>query len=506
MNLCRYLLENADLQRPALLTPDGAFSYTDLARAASAVAGFLSAKGGKKGDRVLLISENSFFSVAGYLGILQAGLVCVPLARKLSAADIRSIAAGVEARFVLVEQKTLRTVLQELPGAAILCDRRVQGSQGPVQGFEDIQNNTGEPQYVELAPDDLAALMFTSGSTGEPKGVMVSIRNIIANSNSIIEYLSLTSADRIMAVLPFHYCFGASLLHTHLRVGGSVVIDPRFMYPDTVLHRMVETRCTGFAGVPSHYQILLRKSSLRRMKFPHLRYVQQAGGHLAPAFVKALAAALPGTDVFIMYGSTEATARLSYLPPEMVDKKPDSVGKAIPGVTLTVLNEDGAPVRPGELGEVVAEGENIAQGYWRDEQETSKFFRNGRLYTGDMATVDQDGFLYIAARARDFIKCRGERVSCRSIEDLLLECDSVVEAAVIGVPDPVLGEAVKAFVVPLERKETSAETRIREHCRLRLPAQLVPREIVLLDSLPKNSSGKVLKTVLREQTALATAH
>ena len=177
---------------------------------------------------------------------------------------------------------------------------------------------------------------------------MVSHRNIVANTTSIIQYLGLTKEDRIMAVLPFYYCFGTSLLHTHLRVGGSIVIDDRFMFPDKVLNRMQETRCTGFAGVPSHFQILLGRSSLREVRLPSLRCVQQAGGRLAGRFIHELVQALPGAQMFVMYGQTEATARLSYLPPDMLGTKLGSIGKGIPGISLKVLDHEGQPVRPGE--------------------------------------------------------------------------------------------------------------------------------------------------------------
>jgi long-chain acyl-CoA synthetase len=297
--------------------------------------------------------------------------------------------------------------------------------------------------------------------------------------------------------LPFHYCFGASLLHTHLRVGGSIVIDTRFRYPEIVLQRMIDTRCTGFAGVPSHFQILLRSSTLRKKSFPDLRYVQQAGGHLAPTFIRELRETLPATQVFVMYGQTEATARLSYLPPELLDKKLGSIGKGIPGVRLRVLNEAGEEVEPGEVGEIVAEGENVACGYWRHEQESAISFRGGKLYTGDLARVDEDGFIYVVDRAKDFLKCGGQRVSCRQVEEQLLEFDALLEAAVIGVPDGVLGEAVKAFVVPRKPDSNGLEGSLRLFCKQRLPGQLVPREIVVLGALPKNSAGKVLKQNLK---------
>jgi len=379
----------------------------------------------------------------------------------------------------------------------VLVDRPVN-LDAPVVSLPALIDDVRIFQPISQAtiPSDLAALMFTSGSTGRPLGVMVSHGNIRANTESIVEYMELTNRDRVMVVLPFHYCFGTSLLHTHLRVGATLVLDSRFLYPEKVLQRMRETECTGFAGVPSHYQILLEKTSLRKKSFPHLRYVQQAGGHLSRSSVRRLQEALPNTKIFVMYGQTEATARLSYVPPEMLEAKPGSIGRGIPGVKLSVENE-GKQVSPGEVGEIVAEGGNVAQGYWGDPAETARVFRNGRLYTGDMATVDEDGFILIVSRARDFLKCGGKRVSCLQLEQQILECPHLVEVAVIGVPDEVMGEAVKAFVV---RRRDAAITPeyVRHFCKTRLPFQLVPREIVIVKDLPKSDSGKVLKEHLRQ--------
>jgi len=247
------------------------------------------------------------------------------------------------------------------------------------------------------------------------------------------------------------------------------VVDSRFLYPETVLQRMIDTQCTGFAGVPSHFQILLNVSGLRKKALPHLRYVQQAGGHLAPVFVRELREALPGTQVFIMYGQTEATARLSYLPPEFLDTKLGSIGTGIPGVALQVLSESGAPVRPGEVGEIVAQGENVARGYWADPAESETTFRRGALHTGDLATVDEDGFIYVVDRAKDFLKCGGERVSCRQLEDQILASNELLEAAVIGIPDDVLGESVKLFVVPRAGTSEGLTERLHGFCKERLP-------------------------------------
>ena len=500
-NAGAFLLDGKQADRIALELLDRAYSYGELRDAASRIAAYLLQIGGRKGDRVALISDNSFFWVTTYLGALRAGLVCVPLPVTVAPNDLAHILQNTEAQIAFVQSGLTRKFARYFAGVHIVTDREaIPLSRVTSQKtFVDVLSKTPPSldDIVSAGGDDLAALMFTSGSTRTPRGVMVSHGNIIANTESIIQYLHLTERDRIMTVLPFHYCFGTSLLHTHLRAGGSLVIDPRFMYPEKVLERMLETECTGFAGVPSHFQILLRNSSLRKKNFPHLRYVQQAGGHLAPDFIRELRHALPNTEIFVMYGQTEATARLSYLPPEFLDTKLGSIGRGIPGVRLRVVNGAGEDVHPGNVGEIIAEGENVTRGYWRDPEESAVSYRNGKLHTGDLATIDQDGFIYISDRAKDFLKCGGKRISCHQIEDQLLAFGELLEVAVIGVPDEVLGEAVKAFVVPRNGNASGLEERLQGFCKQHVLPQLVPREIVVLQTLPKNSAGKVIKHNLK---------
>jgi long-chain acyl-CoA synthetase len=496
----RYLLDGKDLSRPALLLLGEERSYGELVAGSIAIAGCLVKSGTRAGDRVILLAESNYFWVIAYLGSLLAGLVCVPLPPTIAAEDLAYIVEATEARSAFVQTGLIPRAGPQLRHVSLMSDGQV-GRLLPAgsKNRGDLCAQAAALGLPRIFPDDLAAIMFTSGSTGRPRGVMISHGNIIANTDSIIEYLALTERERLMTVLPFHYCFGTSLLHTHLRVGGSLIIDRRFMFPEKVLERMHDTQCTGFAGVPSHYQILLHRSALKKMSFPHLRYVQQAGGHLAPAFIRELREALPTTQIFIMYGQTEATARLSYLPPDMLRAKEGSIGKGIPAVTLQVLNGSGQPVRPGEIGEIVAEGKNIARGYWRAADETARKFHNRKLYTGDLATVDEDGFIWIVDRASDFLKCGGKRVSCRAIEEVLLGSDSLLEAAVVGVPDDVLGEAFKAFVVPRRKGATNVEQELREFCRSHMPLQVRPKQIVILDSLPKNDAGKVMKSLLKRE-------
>ena len=498
-NVAEFLLERKDPNRISLRFPKANHSYGELQRRSLQVAQRLMEMGAKKGDRVILISDNSLFWVAAYLGTMRAGLVSVPISTSVSSQEFEYIRRTTDTRIAFVQAEFATRNRDLLRQLSLVTDRVAPDLPEVVsqEAFAALDAVSVAQVPTKVDRDDLAVIMFTSGSTAQPRGVMVSHANIMANTKAIIQYLGLTEADSTMAVLPFHYCFGTSLLHTHLRTGGSLVVDSRFLYPETILQRMIDERCTGFAGVPSHYQILLRGSSLRKKQFPHLRHVQQAGGHLAPSFICQLREALPGTQVFVMYGQTEATARLSYLPPEFLDTKLGSIGKGIPGVTLRVVNDSGIEVLPGEVGEIVAEGESIAMGYWDLPAESATPFRDGKLYTGDLATVDEDGFIYIVDRAKDFLKCGGRRVSCREIEEQVLAFEDVLEAAVIGVPDDVLGEAVKAFVVPRATKFNGLVERLEVFCKCQMHPHLVPKEIVVLRTLPKNSSGKILRQNLR---------
>jgi acyl-CoA synthetase (AMP-forming)/AMP-acid ligase II len=315
-----------------------------------------------------------------------------------------------------------------------------------VTAFTDLPEAPPREAHPAAA-DDLAVINFTSGSTSAPRGVMVAHGNIVANTADIIRSLDIGPDDRIMAVLPFHYCFGASLLHTHLLAGASVVIDNRFLFPDKVLQNMRDTGCTSLAGVPSTYQILLRRSSLKQMELPRLKKLQQAGGALAAAFINELEAALPDADLYVMYGQTEATARLSCLAPAERRAHPGSVGRGLAHCELDIVDADGAPVPAGRIGEIVAAGPNIAMGYWRDEEASTRIFAGGRLRTGDLGCRDEDGYVTIVDRARDFLKCAGKRVSCRRLEERILAFPGLIEAAVVGVPDELLGEGVCLFAV-----------------------------------------------------------
>ncbi len=442
-------------------------------------------------DRVGLIGVNSLFWVAAYLGILKLGAVAVPFSTILMPDEIKLKAQFSNCKAALIQKRFFdkygKAFSEVFP---VIFDDCLDTP--PARTWEDFPVDAAFDENLE------AALMFTSGTTQKPRAVRISHHNIRANTDSIIEYLGLTADERIMVVLPFSYCFGTSLLHTHLRVGGSLVLLNSFVFPEMALDMMDAQRCTGFAGVPSTYQTLIRNSTLPKRKMISLKKVQQAGGKLPAVQINELIDILPGVRIFIMYGATEATARLSYLPPAMLSKKMSSIGKGIPGVVLKVLNETGEPIKPGEVGEIVARGENISVGYLNDPETTAEKFRDGAFHTGDMATIDEDGYIYIVDRKDDFIKSYGYRVSSQQVEACIFELEDVVSAAVVGEPDTLRGEAIVAFVTLRSGSPLTTEA-ILTHCRHKLARHMAPKRVEITDHLPLSPQGKVLKSELRKR-------
>ncbi len=491
MNISDKLLSRGEAAAPAVFHEDEVITYGELRRRTRRTAGALLDRGHTQGDRIGILAENSPFFVVAYLGIIQAGLVAVPLGTDLPAETQLRMAreAGMSRLLVSARCAPRSRLWAEPAGIRLLTEDELEAAR------------ISQPQlWPVIEPKrDLAALMFTSGSTGTPKAVMISHRNIECNAEDIIDYLGLRTDDRGMVVLPFHYCFGLSLLHTHLLAGASLVLSQAFkLFPEQVIGELLERDCTGFAGVPSTYQILLRRTRFCQTAFPRLRWLQQAGGKLPNPCIRELIEAFPQLKFFLMYGQTEATARLSFLPPERLRDKLGSLGRGLRSTRLEVLKANGSPVRPGsmEIGEIVAAGDNISPGYWNEPEETARFFRHGKLRTGDLARVDEDGFIFFVERERDFLKPGGNRVSAREIEDIIAELREVMEVAVVGAPHELLGEAIVACVVVRPDGACAGED-IERHCRKRLPAFKVPHQIRLLNSLPHNASGKVQKDRLQ---------
>ena len=476
-----------DLKKDFVLGPTEQISYSQLYEKGLKLAQYLKKEFGEN-NNIILISQNSVFFLIAYLGIMKSGNACVPLNPVIEQENLDFIIKATECKTFFVPQGTREKY--SLPNTAVINESELDNLINSITKTDEFLNE-------KFDENRLAQILFTSGSTGVPKGVMLSHKNLRANTDSIVEYLKLTSDDIIEIVLPFYYCYGLSLLHTHLKVGGSVVLNNNFIFLGSVLNDLNKYKCTGFSGVPSHYQILLRKSkSFKNSEFPSLRYFTQAGGKLHNVFIQEFIEAFPQKNFFVMYGQTEATARLSFLPPELLLTKLGSIGKGIPNVTLDVYNKDDQPVKDGEAGEIVAKGDNIMLGYLNDPEGNKLTLRNGWLHTGDIAKKDEDGYIYLVAREKEILKVGGKRISPKEIEEVIVSIPEVVDCTIEGIYDKILSEAIKATIVLTDSTdEDKAKEKILSTCRNKLVLYKIPQIIEFKKKLDVNQAGKKVASV-----------
>ena len=508
--LVHQFLESQAKARPeniAVVNLDRRISYSQLDESANKLANHLISAGIKPGDRVGILIESSIDYVISFFGILKAGGAVVGLNTDTTPRILKSVLSHCAAAGIIVRQNLM---IHLKPILSDLRDMKVMVIDGEPEHMDGVGNidlaNFGEiikdgkvhNPNIARTPADLATIIYTSGTTGLPKGVMLSHNNLRANTESIIEYLHLTTDDKVMDILPLYYSYGLSLLLTHIKVGGCLVIDTRFVFPNVILGIMEKEKVTGFAGVPTTFAMLMHRSNFTHFRWDHLRYLTQAGGPMAPALTARLIEAVPHIKIFVMYGQTEASARLSYLEPERLMDKLGSIGKAIPGVTLTVRDEDGNVCKPGVTGEIVAQGDNIMSGYWNQPAETAAVLKADGLHTGDLARTDEDGFIFIVGRQSEMIKSAAHRISPKEIEEVIVEHEAVAESAVVGRRDDIMGEVIQAIVV-LKDGHEATDKDILIHCSRQLPAFKVPKYISFVKTLPKTQSGKVQRNLIKEQ-------
>ncbi|MBN1106601.1 MAG: AMP-binding protein [Deltaproteobacteria bacterium] len=544
--LVHHFLENSARRLPdkaALICGDQRLTYREINDAADKLASELSGMGVARGGRVVIFLDNSAESVISLFGILKAGAVFVMLNPTMKPKKLNYIFKDSGA-CALITQGSKAAVVREGVTAAEELQNIVwvgKSSDLPKHGISNIGSRlwdevvgpssafalkrsppdasseallTPSPVSFELSAlssaalprcidIDLATIIYTSGSTGDPKGVMSAHCNVVAAARSITQYLGNVQDDIILDTLPLSFDYGLYQVLMAFLFGGTVVLEKSFSYPYRTVERLVQERVTGFPIVPTMVAILLQMDNFAKFDLSSLRYLTNTAAALPVAYIRKLQALLPHVKIYSMYGLTECK-RVAYLPPEQLEKRPGSVGIAIPNEEVFVLGEDGKEVRPGEVGELVIRGSNVMQGYWNAPEETARTFRPGRyrgealLYSGDLFKRDEEGFLYFVARKDDMIKTRGERVSPKEIENALMEIQGVIEAAVIGVPDDILGQAVVAFVV-VERRRQLTETDVVKHCSKDLEPFMVPKRVEFRESLPKSPNGKVDKKALKEQ-------
>jgi amino acid adenylation domain-containing protein len=501
-----FLTQSAE-RRPeqiALVCTGRRFTFRELDQMSNQVAHALTTHGVTRGDRVALYLPNCPEAVVGIFGVLKAGAVFVMVNPTTKREKLEYLLHDSGASALLVDRRLLsnfepaafsklKALLVRERGAAPIV---TSSFSFPTTTFAQIFGEySTEPVACRNIDSDLACLIYTSGSTGEAKGVMCEHSNITFVTQSIVAYLGNNESDIVLSVLPLSFSYGIYQLMAAMCSGARLVLEESFAFPAAILKKMGAERVTGFAGVPTVYSILLGLD-LAMFDLSSLRYLTNAAAALPVDHVRRLRERLPQVALFLMHGLTEV-ARTVYLPPDLVDAKPASVGRAIPGTEVWLEDESGRRVGPGEVGEMVVRGRHVMRGYWNNPEATRLRFRDGPVpgerlcYSGDLFRSDEDGCLYFVSRKDDIIKCRGEKVSPREVENVLYALEGVTQAAVIGVPDPVLGQAIKAFVVAPGRTLTSQL--VMAHCKAHLEDLMIPKYVEFREDLPKTPSGKIRK-------------
>ena len=505
--------------KAALVCGDQRWTYKALDKLSDHLAATLLDAGVRRQDRVAVLLENSVETVISLYGILKAGGVFIILAGSLKGAKLRYILDNSGANILITHTSKAGVVsdaLSEGPG-----DRKVIWI-GPTKripeefsksslswdevfsDFTDKPEDKGKDGRLPRCVDvDLATLIYTSGSTGEPKGVMSTHHNMISAARSIIQYIGNVEDDIILDVLPLSFDYGLYQVIMAFMYGGTVVLEKSFLYLHNVLERIAQEKVTGFPIVPTIVAMLLKLQDLKKYDFRTLRYMTNTGAALPVEHIKRLRSMFPQVTMISMFGLTECK-RVSYLPPEELDRIPSSVGIAIPNCEVFVVDENGNEVAPGQTGELIIRGSNVMQGYWADPELTAKTYRDGQypggrlLHSGDYFRRDEQGFLYFLGRKDDMIKSKGERISAKEVENNICSMEGVAEVAVIGLADEIFGQAIKAYIVPAPNAELT-EKLVLKYCAANMETFMVPKYIEFMDSLPRTPNGKIDKKQLKKK-------
>jgi long-chain acyl-CoA synthetase len=469
-------------EAPVLIVGGQPVSYAALRAAAWHVRCHLVSRSDfRPGDLVVLCMENSAEYLAAFYGVLLADGVVVPLPPGIKPQRWRTICRSCRPSLVITRREDAETRGGVHEAVALdLSTESVSGEVGP---------------SLQRANRDAAMILYTSGTTGLPKGVTLSHRNLLANTQSILEYLPICRDDRTLSVLPWYHAFGNSVLLTHTLIGATLVLAGSTTFPMSVLQALREHRASSLSAVPELYAMLLRFARLDQFPLPDLRYMSVAGGALSPELAQQIATCIAPARFYVMYGQTEATARLAYLPPEELARRRGSIGRGIPGVELRVVDEAGADVSPGQIGRLVARGENVMLGYWQDAGQPGPLLAGGWLDTGDLATVDADGYVYLRGRANLLVKIHGHRIHPAEIEDVVKRRFPGVQAVVV--PYETGGTTRLALLVIPSGDRTPDAQQIRNACLEELPRYKTPSRIELVDRWPLNGAMKVDRQALK---------
>jgi amino acid adenylation domain-containing protein len=488
------------MRRTAVIDGARCASYADLAEGARAYAGVLAELKVGPGERVALLLPRSIEALAAFFGAQYAGTVTVFISERLRPRQVAQIIADAGAAVAFTTPR-LQPLLQD---CRLAPDRIVD--------ISTARRAPGAGVPARAIGRDLAVLAYTSGSTGSPKGVMLTHDALIAGTVIVADYLDLTCSDRTLALLPWSFDYGLNQALSTLYTGGTVVIQ-RSAFPPELCRTLADASVTGLAGVPSLWGLLRqRHSPFFQQQFGDLRYVTNSGGALSPDLVRDIRRAHPQAGLYLMYGLTEAF-RSTYLAPELADTRPDSIGQAIPNTEILVVS-DGRPCGPGEPGELVHRGPTAGLGYWQDAEATARTFRahpfaladparpETVVYSGDYVRADADGYLYYLGRRDEQFKSRGIRVSPAEIEAEILSSGMIAEAVVFSRGGTAIDPVIVAAVLPADQDSFSLPV-LMDYCRSELPPHMLPARVVPVPAMPRTSTGKTDRAAVRTRLAAA---
>jgi amino acid adenylation domain-containing protein len=505
MMLVQQFLERSAQRLPdkvCLVSGAQRLTYAQVDAQANRLANALRDHGFRRGDRGVVYLPNCAEAVVSIFAVLKAGGTFVVVNQSTKEQKLAYILNNCGAQCLVAHARqgqAIERIGPQVPSLATVVLTGCADAPGGALKYDAIMQEyeSTRPPVVNIDLD-LACLIYTSGSTGEPKGVMSDHGNVDFATGSIISYLENVEDDVVLGLLPLSFDYGLYQLLMTFRFGGRLVLEKGFAYPAAALKRVEEERVTGLPGVPTIFAVLV-KTDLSEYDLSSLRYLSNTAAALPPSHILELRRKFPGTRIYSMYGLTE-TKRTLYLPPEQLECRPGSVGVAIPGTEVWLEDDEGRRLGPNQPGELVIRGRHVMRGYWGDAEATARRYRPGPIpgervcYSGDLFRMDEEGFFYFVARRDDIIKSRGEKVAPKEVENVLYGLEGVAEAAVVGIPDPILGQAVKAFVVT--RNPDLTETDILAHCRAHLEDYMVPKQVEFRPELPKTESGKIRKTGL----------
>lgn len=492
----------------ALIVEGAPYTYGQLLDTALRLASALQSRDLVRGDRVAIYMDNTWPCIVSIYAVILAGGVFIVINPQTKSEKLQFLLDNSDAKTLLTDGHLAAVFVPVVEKSSVLEHVIYSGSlkvlpndQSGYSPFDAvIAQHVPAQRSAKIIPNDLAALIYTSGSTGNPKGVMQTHQSMVFAAWSLIEYLRLSPADRILVVLPFAFDYGLYQLLMSIKLGATLVVERSFTFPAQIYNRMAEEQVTVFPGVPTIFSMMIATHRKKKIVFPAVTRVTNTAAALSPSFIPELKEIFPNALIYKMYGQTECK-RVSYLEPELLDEKAASVGKAIPGTEVFLLSPEGKAVAPGASGILHVRGPHVMAGYWKQPEASARMLKDGLLpgervlCTHDWFHMDNDDFLYFEGRSDDIIKTRGEKVSPVEVENALHAIPGIKEAAVIGIADETFGQSIKAFIVAEDGVEFT-ERQLKKMCLASLENFMVPQTIICLNEMPKTQNGKIDKKQL----------